>query len=394
MEQAPPSGPDGQLGDLLKRSEIQHAVAWIETAGEHFVQELTAISQIAAPTFGEGPRAEHVARRLRELGADDLRGDAAGNVIARLGGELEGPGVLVAAHLDTVFGPDTDVTVSRREGRLHGPGTGDNGAGLAGLLLMLEAMHTAGVRPERPLWLVATTAEEGLGDLRGMRAVMHESGERVRAVVAIEGALLGRVTRQAVGSRRWRVHFHGPGGHSWHDYGRPSAINAAARAIAALAELKLTVEPRTTLNVGNVAGGTGVNVIAAEASLLLDMRSLDPAALEDLSRRADATLRQAAQQERVGMEIETVGERPAGAISSTAPLVQTAVAVLRHLGIGPRFEAASTDANIPLSLGIPAITVGVTHGGGVHTEGEWIEVAPAIKGMQQLLLLVAALTCG
>jgi tripeptide aminopeptidase len=378
---------------LLQRADVQRGLAWIEAAREHFVQELTALSRIAAPTFAEGPRAEHMARRLRELGTEKVRIDGAGNVVAGLGGDVNEPGLLIAAHLDTVFGPQTDLTLARRQDRLYGPGVGDNCAGLAGLVLTFEAMRAAGIQPKRPLWLAATTAEEGLGDLRGMRAVMDELGGRLHAVVAVEGALLGRVTHQAVGSRRWRVRFHGPGGHSWHDYGRPSAINAAGRAIAALADLKLAPEPRAVLNVGSVEGGSGVNVIAAEAVLLLDMRSVDVATLADLTRRVEDVLRQAARQEGVTIEIDTVGNRPAGAIPVSAPLVQMAVAVLRHLQIAPRFEPASTDANIPLSRGIPAITVGVTYGGGVHTEGEWIDIQPAVQGIQHLLLLAAALTC-
>jgi tripeptide aminopeptidase len=377
---------------LLQTSSIERAFSWIDASLERFVHELVTLSEIPAPTFAEGPRADHIARRFRELGLEQVEIDGTGNVLGCLGGDLAGPGTAFVAHLDTVFEATTDVQVTRRNDRLYGPGIGDNGAGLAGLLLMLEAMREAGIEPRRPLWLVASTGEEGLGDLCGARAAMQRLGGSLCNVVAIEGALLGRVTHEAVGSLRWKVHFAGPGGHSWHDFGRPSAINAAAAAVATMSRLELPAKPRTTFNVGQIAGGTGVNVIAAEASILLDMRSTDAAALANFARRADLLIREAAQHEGVNLRIETVGERPAGAIARQSPLVQTASTALRLLGIEPRYEAASTDANVPLSQGIPAITVGITHGGGIHTEAEWIELSYCTQGVRQLLLLAAALS--
>ena len=382
------------LRSLLATPAIGRALTWIDGSLEHFIQELVTLSEIPAPTFAEGPRGEHIARRLTELGLEQIHVDAAGNVLGCLGIARDGSGTAFVAHLDTVFTADTVVSVTRRNGRLYGPGIGDNGAGLAGVLLMLEAMGIAGIEPARPLWIVASTGEEGLGDLRGVRAAMQELQGRIDAVVAIEGALLGRVTHEAVGSLRWKVGFSGPGGHSWHDFGRPSAINAAAGAIAALARLEVPADPRTTFNVGRVAGGLGVNVIAAEASFLLDMRSTAAAALGQLAGQAARLIREAAKMEAVDVQIETVGERPAGAIPRDSPLVRTASSVLRLLGIEPRYEAASTDANIPLSEGVPAITVGITHGGGIHTEGEWLELAYCTQGVRQLLLLAALLSSG
>lgn len=380
------------LRTLLTQPTIARALTWIDDARERFVEELVTLSQIPAPTFGEGRRAEHVARRLRELGLADTRIDETGNVLACLGDGEAGRGPAFVAHLDTVFPIETDVSVENRDGRLYGPGIGDNGAGVAGVLLMLEAMHVHAIALERPLWIVASTGEEGLGDLRGVRAAMGTLRSKVDCVLAIEGALLGRVTHQAVGSLRWNVSFAGPGGHSWHDFGRPSAINAAAAAITALAHLEVPSEPRTTFNVGRIAGGLGVNVIASEASFLLDLRSTDAAALTGLTARAERCVQQAADAEGVEFQLETVGQRPAGAIPRSSPLVQTASRVLRLLGLEPRYESASTDANIPLSEGIPAITVGITHGGGVHTEDEWIEIAPCAAGVRQLLLLALVLS--
>jgi tripeptide aminopeptidase len=380
------------LRSLIEVASMKRAFAWIDSSLERFVDELVTLSEIPAPTFSEGPRAAHIARRFRELGLERVEIDGAGNVLGCLGGGLDGRGTAFMAHLDTVFSAETDVQVTRREGRLYGPGIGDNGAGLAGLLLMLEAMREAGIELQRPLWLVASTGEEGLGDLCGARAAMQSLTAKLSSVVAIEGALLGRVTHEAVGSLRWNVHFAGPGGHSWHDFGRPSAINAAAAAVAAITRLEIQAKPRTTFNVGQIAGGSGVNVIASDASFLLDMRSTDAASLAAFARRVDRIIRDAAQHEGVNLRIETVGERPAGAIARQSPLVQTASAVLRLLGIEPRYEAASTDANIPLSQGIPAITVGITHGGGIHTEAEWLELGYCTQGVRQLLLLATALS--
>jgi tripeptide aminopeptidase len=370
------------------------ALDWLGGQTEHFIAELIALAEIPAPTFAERARAEYVAGSLRRLDLDGVQIDAAGNVLGRLGAEQPGPGVAFLAHMDTVFPAETDLRVTRRAGRLHGPGIGDNSAGLTGLLVMLEAMRAAGLQPERPVWVVATTGEEGLGDLCGARAAVQTLHDRVGCVVAIEGALLGRVTHTGVGSLRWRVRFSGPGGHSWHDFGRPSAINAAALAIAELTRLSVPVEPRTTYNVGTIEGGIGVNVIASETSFLLDMRSIDARALKDLVRQAEQVVRRASEREGVEVEIAVVGDRPAGSIPRSHPRVVTAAAVLRHFGIEPRYEAASTDANIPLSQGIPAITVGVTHGGGIHTEEEWLEIGPCITGVRQLLLLALALTAG
>jgi tripeptide aminopeptidase len=381
---------------LLARTLADRATAaaldWLAGQTDRFVAGLTSLAEIPAPTFAEGTRAEHMAARLRELGLEQVQIDAAGNVLGCLGADLPGSGVALLAHMDTVFPAETNLRVRRHGGRLYGPGIGDNSAGLMGLLMTLEAMRVAGVQLRQPIWAVATTGEEGLGDLRGARAAVQTLRGRIDCAVAIEGALLGRVTHAGVGSLRWRVHFSGPGGHSWHDFGRPSAINAAALAITELTRLSVPTEPRTTFNVGAIEGGIGVNVIASEASFLLDMRSLDARVLQDLVRQAEHAVRRASEREGVEVEIATVGDRPAGSIPRDHPLVETAAAVLRHLGLEPRYEAASTDANIPLSLGIPAITVGITHGGGIHTEEEWLEIQPCVTGVGQLLLLVLTLT--
>jgi tripeptide aminopeptidase len=381
------------LNAIATMPDVQRALGWLTASNEQFLSELIALSEIPAPTFQEQRRAGHVAERFRSLGLEQIQQDSAGNVLAAIGSGNAGRGVAFMAHLDTVFPETTDVRVRREGERLHGPGIGDNAAGLAGLMHAIAAMRFAGLEPTRPIWLVASTGEEGLGDLCGARAAVDELANRVDAIVAIEGALLGRVTHEAVGSRRWRVRFSGPGGHSWHDFGRPSAVTAAARAAAALADLSVPTQPRTTLNVGRIEGGIGVNVIPSDASMLLDMRSTDSGVLARLVKDAEQAVRAAAEREGAGLRIEAVGDRPAGSIARDHPLVDLASSVLQYLGIEPRYEAASTDANIPLSRGIPAVTVGISHGGGIHTEAEWLEIAPCITGVSQLLLLALAL-CG
>ena len=281
---------------------------------------------------------------------------------------------------------------ARREAVFTARASATMGPG-AGLLHMVESIRAANLQPERPIWVVASTGEEGLGDLCGARAAVAGLRDRASEFIAIEGALLGRVIHEAVGSLRWRVRFTGPGGHSWHDFGRPSPVMTAARAIAELGRLTVPSQPRTTYNVGRIEGGIGVNVIPSEASMLLDMRSTDAAALSKLVGEAERLIRRSAEQDGVSVSIETVGDRPAGSIPRNHALVELASSVLRHFGIDPRDEAASTDANIPLSLGIPAITVGISHGGGIHTEAEWLEIAPCSAGVRQLLLLAFAL-CG
>jgi tripeptide aminopeptidase len=376
---------------LAARSDISRALDWLLHAEESLSQETVRITEIPAPTFAEGQRAAYMAERLAELGLEQVELASDGNVYGLLGGGDSGPRPALYAHLDTVFGADVPVRVNRRGGRLFAPGVGDNSAGLAGTLGALRALREAGVQLQRPVWVVATVGEEGLGDLSGAKAATDRFGAELDAVVAIEGSFFGRVSHTAVGSRRWRVTMTGPGGHSWHDFGRPSAVHALVRAAAAIARLEVPAEPRTSFNIGSIRGGTGVNVIAERAEIVLDMRSSDRTQLDRLSGRVRRILDEA-RDEGVAVEVAEVGDRPAGNVPTTHPLVQTCAAILGHLGVSPIYASASTDANVPLSRGIPAVTLGVTRGGGAHTLGEWIDTEPMVRGAQQIVLLLAALT--
>lgn len=342
------------------------------------------LSEIAAPTGEETARSRFVAGWLRGRGFGDIWSDDLGDLVVRVPGPTVGAPVLIAAHLDTVFRAGTDLTVTRTGDRLRGPGIGDNSLGIAALLLLPTMLQRFGTRPQVDLLLGLTVGEEGLGNLRGMRAVCA-AFPGIGAAIALEGHNLGRVTHMAVGSQRLRIVVTGPGGHSWGAFGQPSAIHALARIVAELDSLPLTESPKTTLNVGLIEGGVSVNTIAPTASCVVDLRSTDEAALARLAGRVDRVIQDAA---RGGIATERIvlGERPAGTVSRQSRIVQVATGVLGSLGIEAVCDASSTDANIPISLRIPAICLGITDGGNAHREDEYIEIEPIVVGTAQLLL--------
>lgn len=347
------------------------------------------ISEIPAPTFEEAERAAFVRDQFAALGLE-VSEDAAGNVTARRPGQQRAGALLLAAHTDTVFPRDVDLTVRERAGRLYGPGIGDNSLAVAAILTLPRLLDEAGLRTRADLLLCANTGEEGLGDLRGIKQAVADHRGDLGTVIAVEGHNLGRVTHQAVGSRRLRITVEGPGGHSWGAFGNPSAIHVLGEIIAAIAQLPVPRDPKTTFNVGLIEGGVSVNTIAPSASLVLDLRSVDPAALEALVGQVHEIVRGAAASA-IRVRAEVIGDRPAGALPVDAPLVRTVLDALRALGVEPVLDASSTDANVPLAAGIPAVCIGLTRGGHAHREDEYIEVAPIGRGMQQLILLVAAL---
>ncbi len=357
------------------------------------IVDLTArICAIPAPTFHEAERARFMAEQFRQRGlaveVDDLH-----NVVARRPGEARAPALLLAAHLDTVFPPDTPIAIEQGEGWLQGPGIGDNSLGLAALLTLADLLQAAGVQTPGDLLLAANVGEEGLGNLRGIRALVDRYGRELGAVVAVEGHNLGRVTHIAVGSRRLRLTVTGPGGHSWGAFGQPSAIHVLASIIAELTRLPVPEEPKTTYNVGLIEGGVSVNTIAPKASAVIDLRSVDPAELARLSQSLAGII----ERHRVeGVEIteEVLGERPAGQTPVDAPIVQAATQVLRELGLEPVLDASSTDANIPMERGIPAICIGLTRGRRSHTLQERIEIDPIRLGLAQLVRLVERFPVG
>lgn len=343
------------------------------------------IQQVPAPTFDEAARAELVRQRFAEAGLRDVQRDADGNVYGRLAGRDPGrKPLVVSAHLDTVFPADTDLSVTRLGRRLSGPGIGDNSLGVAALLAL--AWERTDPLPG-DVWLAANVCEEGLGDLRGMKAVVERFGAQALAYLVLEGIGLGQVYHRALGVRRYRITVRARGGHSWKDYGQPSAVHEIARLTTWLADLPLPHQPRTTLNIGRIQGGTSVNVLAAEASMELDLRSEGAAALADLIERVEL-LAGRLRRDGVSVEMEVIGERPAGELPSGHALVRLAVDSLRAQGVEPELTIGSTDANIPLSRGYPSVCLSLTRGDGAHTTAEFIEAEPLALGLAQLRAFV------
>ncbi len=359
-----------------------------------------AIQQIPAPTFHEQPRAEFVRGLFAKENLSDVEMDSVGNVYARLPanrppsiasplGTVHGP-IVVSAHLDTVFPANTNLTMFREAGRIAGPGIGDNSVGVAGLFGLAWSLRERRIDLSADLWLVANVCEEGLGDLRGMKVVVDHFGSGPAAYIVLEGMSLGSIYHRALGVRRYRITARTEGGHSWIDYGRPSAVHELTRLAARITALKLPQAPRTTLNVGTIAGGTSVNTIAAEAMLELDLRSEGWEVLEKIAAQVEDLVHES---NRPGVETEAqvIGQRPAGEIPAEHPLVRLAEACLQEVGINPHLNIGSTDANQPLSRGIPAITIGLTTGAGAHTVHEYINVDPLEKGMEQVVRLVSGM---
>jgi len=346
------------------------------------------ICLIPAPSYHEERRARFVAEQLRTRGLS-AEIDEIGNVVARRKGRGTAKSLLLAAHTDTVFPIDTAITVRRENGTMVGPAIGDNSLAVASLIELVTILDEARIETPGDLLLVANVGEEGLGNLRGIRAVCDRYGGELGGVIAIEGHNVGRVTHGAVGSKRIRVTVEGPGGHSWGAFGQPSAIHELGLIVGEIARIEVPTEPKTTFNVGLIEGGVSVNTIAPRATAVIDMRSVDPDALAHLAGEVGAIISRR-RTDLVTTSVEVLGERPAGWTAASAGIVQAASAILRQLGIEPVLNASSTDANIPISRGIPAICVGLTHGSGAHRVDEMIEIAPIEQGVVQLGLLAAA----
>lgn len=357
------------------------------TLVERVLDLAVSIQQIPAPTFAEMKRAQFVHDKFMQEGLSDVSMDTLGDVYARLPGKGTAPGLVISAHLDTVFPESTDLGVTISAERIAGPGIGDNSLGVAGLFGLVWALRQRGVTLERDVWLVTNVGEEGLGDLNGMRAVVDRFGDSVQAYIVLEGMALGQIYYRGLGVKRYCIRVQTQGGHSWVDYGRPSAVHELAKIITQLSSLPVVERPRTTLNVGVVEGGTTVNTIASEAHLELDLRSEDAHKLVDLSARVESLV-DASNQPGVMVSAEVIGRRPAGEISLDHALVQLAARCLQEQGISPRINIGSTDANIPLSRGLPAICIGLTAGSGAHTVEEFIYKPPLAQGLAQLVSIV------
>ncbi len=357
------------------------------------------IQQIPGATFHEGERAVFLRKYFHDLGASDVQIDDWGNVYSRIEGRGKHPPIVVSAHLDTVFPLGTDLTARRAAEKIYGPGIGDNSLGLASLCgLYLALNHNKGkmnhdTRLGGDIWLVANVGEEGLGNLKGMKAVVDRFGCQPSVYIVLEGMALGQIYHRGLGVKRYRISVHARGGHSWVDFGRPSAIHELADLVVKLNAIALPVEPRSSLNVGMISGGTSVNTIAAQASCELDLRSEN---VQELLKLNDQVLKlvdeaNSRYKQVVKVEAELIGERPAGEIPENHPLVSLGVDCYAAKGIQAKLNIGSTDANEPLSRGLPAICVGLTTGGGSHSMAEYIDTKPLALGLGTLVDLIKAI---
>jgi len=420
-ERAQPNALAQEVGRLCADARVHRVFEWFSRHERDIADFQLAITAVPAPPFAEQARAAWLRQRLEPLGLRTTI-DAVGNLLAARPGlgsgahpaaHPEAPAVTVSAHLDTVFPASAQLNVRREQARLLGPGISDNGSGLAALWALAGAFHQEGIVTAAPLLLVANVGEEGEGNLRGVRHLYRGHLAKPAAVpdaapapaiallIAVDGAGTDNIISQALGSRRFEIVITGPGGHSWSDHGAPNPIVAAALVVSTLARIPLPVNPRTTLNIGSIEGGTSINTIPERAVLKVDLRSSDPLRineLEQLLRRAVADACNQTQahsahpRTRLSYAITMVGERPAGELPATSPLLAAIRAVDAQLGIQAQLLRASTDANVPLSLGLDAVALGAGgSGGGAHTLHEWFDPAGREQALRRLALLILLL---
>jgi len=398
-----------RIAQLAEQTALFNAQRWFTRERAWISDQQLQLCRIAAPTFFEQQRAEWFRDRLLSLGWD-AKLDKAGNVLAARTTENKSPALVVSAHLDTVIAPKRaeDVYFSP-DGRLMGPGSSDNGAGLAALLALARVLaETPDLSPlASSLLLVANVGEEGEGNLSGMRFLCKQSGQlaRVRAFLVLDGPSTDHITAQALASRRFEISFAGPGGHSWNDYGTPNPVHAIGEVISAFAQsadarLGSERHTRCSYNFGMVEGGTSVNSIPSSARAKLDLRSEDPQLLDEIAGLLTAAVERSLEREnrdvrteRLTAKIKELGSRPGGKLPDNSPLLRTVQSVDSYLNIRARVDCASTDANVPLSIGLPAVSIGAGgQGGGAHTHQEWYQPDTRDLGLRRILLALAALS--
>lgn len=391
---------DRSAATLMQAAPVKAALAFAKATENQTIEDQVRFSEIAAPPFNESARGEELKRTFERLGLQNVRVDKAGNVLGHRQGAARRPHVVIAAHLDTVFPAETDVRVKREGAVLRGAGISDNSRGLAVLVAIVRALRSAGVRTPGSLTFVGTVGEEGLGDLRGVKQLFNDTLKgSVDSFVTIDGTGLG-VAHTFVGSRRYRVTFRGPGGHSFSAFGLPSPVGALGRAVTKISEFQAPSDSMTTFNVGRIGGGTAVNAIPFESWMEVDLRSLSAGALQALDARFQKTIDSAVAEENARWKApgmitatkEPSGNRPAGAIPQDAPIVQAAMDVTRALGANPVSTVSSSDANYPTSIGIPSVEIaGGGSGRNAHSPIEAFDTTGSWLGTQRALLLTIAL---
>ncbi|HXW56572.1 MAG TPA: M20/M25/M40 family metallo-hydrolase [Candidatus Cybelea sp.] len=390
---------DNPVEKIAHNPGCAQGLEWIEHNTRWVTEEQIRLTEIAAPEMNETRRGEYL-RTLLESSGLKVRTDKVGNVIGERPG-ADSSVVLIAAHLDTVFPAGTDLRVKRNGDRLEAPGISDNGAGLSALVGLARALAQSRISTSRTIVLAGDVGEEGEGNLRGIRSLVEEYGSRLFAVIAVDGPSIEHITTQAIASRRFEITITGPGGHSWSDFGAPNPITALARGIVQFSSVPMPDEPRSSFNFGVIEGGTSVNSIPARASVKIDLRSEAEPELARLEAALREAMRAALRQEieaanappdALGLTFHSLGSRPAGKLAENSPLRETIQSVDRYLGNRSRLERSSTDANIPLSLGIPAVSLGAGGmGGGSHTLGEWYDPTGRALGLKRLYLAAIAL---
>ncbi len=396
-----------EIAEFAATPGFRAAQDWFREHAAEFTRWQMEAARIPAPPFGEGPRAQWLAEKFNQLGLEDVHLDEVGNVLGILPGTAP-PAVTISAHIDTVFPSGTALNVYQQGGRLHGPGISDNAAGVTALLALAGAFKDCGLGHQAPILFIGNVGEEGEGDLRGIRHIFSASPwkDKIAASVVIDGAGTDTIIADALGSRRFEIVIKGPGGHSWTDFGSPNPIVALARAITIFSETRVPASPKTTFNVGVIAGGTSVNSIPESAAMRVDVRSSSRMEIERLEMELRRAVEQAVGEEEgrarsgastrssseLEFEINVIGNRPAGELDRNARILQLARAVDSCLGNSAQVQRASTDANIPISLGRQAVALGAGgRGGGAHTLQEWFEPEGRERGLQRILLLVLAL---
>src|SRR6202451_4094612 len=391
---------DDSIEKLAVAPDCARGLDWIAKNADWLTEQQIRLTEIPAPEFSEARRGEFL-KTLFEATGLQVRTDKIGNVIAERPGSDAKSIILLVAHLDTVFPASTDVRVKRDANRLTAPGIADNGAGLAALVGLARALSESRVRTTKTIVLAGDVGEEGEGNLRGMRALMDSYGARLSAVIAVDGPSTDHITTQGIASLRFEATVTGPGGHSWSDFGAPNPITAIARGIVQFSSISIPSDPRSSYNFGTIEGGTSVNSIPSRAGVKIDLRSEDEAELA----RLEKALRDAMQagvkpetgatkpsSDSLHLAIRSLGTRPAGKLPDDSPLLATVRNVDRYLGNRSRLERSSTDANIPLSMGIPAVALGGGgRGGGSHTLDEWYDPAGRELGLKRLFLTVVSL---
>jgi acetylornithine deacetylase/succinyl-diaminopimelate desuccinylase-like protein len=397
---------DALVSGIISSANFKSATTFFEGDHDRFVRELITLTEIPAPPFKEKARAAAYLEMLRGLGLSDVEMDAEGNVMGirrGTGNAANSPVLAVLAHLDTVFPEGTDVKVKRDGTKLMAPGVGDDTRGLALILSIIRAMDAAKFQTPKEILFVGNVGEEGEGDLRGVKYLLQRGKykDRITSFISIDGGDQGPVVNGALGSKRYRVTFKGPGGHSYTAFGLVSPAFAMGTAIAKFSRVMVPANPKTTFNVGVVGGGTSVNSIPTEMFMDVDMRSESPGELHTLVTTFQAIIREAVDEEnrtrstaqgKVGADVKLIGDRPSGETAISSSLVQSTTAAVKAFGLTPTYGIGSTDSNIPISLGIPAVTIGRGNSARSHALDEWVDIEKqsSVRAAQVALTVILA----